>query len=111
MGAGHLGLRKILKEETNWLEKNTPKHKHTYSEHYLLKEVSPGGKIRYYNIMKCSECLSFKSIPLPGNIQGCIFDELTLEQSKLPQLVGYKRHEHIIGFNDLEKVEYSEKGV
>lgn len=106
MGSGHLGLRKILKDETNWIEKNTQKHKHDYKEHYLLKEISPSGKIMFYNIMKCTDCMSFKSIPLPGNIQGCIFDELTEEQKELPQLVCYKKHEHLIGFYDLESVSY-----
>ena len=108
MGSGHLGLRKILKEETNWIEKGTLKHKHDYTEHYILKEITPKDNIRYYNILKCNKCKSFKSIPLKGNIQGCIFDELTDEQNKLPQLVGIKKHEHIIGFQDLEKVYYEE---
>lgn len=104
MGSGHLALRKIYKKETNWIDKNAKKHKHVYDEHYLFKQISPGGKMSYYNIMKCTNCMSFKSIPFPGNIQGCIFDELTEEQKELPQLVGYKKHEFLIGFDDLEKV-------
>ena len=30
MGMGHLHLRKIIKKNTNWIEKNTEKHKHEY---------------------------------------------------------------------------------
>lgn len=106
MGSGHLKLRKILTDETNWIEKNTKKHKHIYIEPYILEQISPSGKVRYYNILKCQECLSFKSIPQEGNIQGCIFDKLNEEQEKLPRLVGIKKHEYLIGFNDLEKVSY-----
>lgn len=103
---GHLKLRKILKKETNWIEKDSQKHKHEYTEHYILEQISPSGKVKYYNIMKCQSCMSFKSIPEPGNIQGCIFDELTEEQRDLPRLLGYKKHEYLIGFDDLDKVSY-----
>ncbi len=108
MGSGHLGLRKIIKEETNWIDKTTYKHKHDYNEHYILKELRPSGKVYYYNILKCKDCLSFKSIPQKGNVQGCIFNDLTEEEEKLPKIIGLKKHEYLIGFYDLEKVYYEE---
>lgn len=103
---GHLKLRKMLKAETNWIDKNTKKHKHDYGEHYILEQINPSGGVKYYNIMKCKYCMSFKSIPESGNISGCIFDKLTEEQNNLPKLVGNKKNEYIIGFNDLDKVSY-----
>jgi len=36
--------------------------------------------------MKCNQCLSFISIRKPGNIQGCIFKELTDIDAKVKGL-------------------------
>ena len=63
MGMGHLHLRKIIKRDTSWIEKNTEKHKHEYNIPYILKTISPNKKTSYYRILKCTECNSFKSIP------------------------------------------------
>lgn len=44
MGMGHLHLRKIIKKDTNWIEKNTEKHKHEYNIPYILKAINPNKK-------------------------------------------------------------------
>ena len=84
MGCGNLKLRKILKDETTYKDKNTLKHKCFFDMHCILKVIEKDNNISYYNVLKCKECLSFKSIPLKGNIQGFIFQNLTEEQIKLP---------------------------
>ena len=108
MGIGHLGLRKLLKEETNYRCKNTHKHKCSFTEHYLLKVTDKVGLTNYYNIMKCSECLSFKSIPEEGNIQGHVLHELSEEQKKLPVIIGSCKHYYSVQFAKLENVTLKE---
>jgi len=57
--------------------------------------------------MKCNQCLSFISIRKPGNIQGCIFKELTDIQKSLPLITAYNKQKClIINFDDLENVSY-----
>ena len=84
MGCGNLKLRKVLKNETTYKDKNALKHKCFFDNHCILKVIEKDNNISYYNVLKCKECLSFKSIPLKGNIQGFIFQNLTEEQIKLP---------------------------
>jgi len=106
MGMGHLHLRKLLKAETMWKDKNSDKHKCVFEEHYILKLIDKGNIIQYYNVMKCNHCLSFKSIPEKGNIQGHILSNLTKEQKKLPVIVGYCKYYNNVTFAKLENVSY-----
>jgi len=101
---GHLHLRKLLKAETTWKDKSADKHKCIFKEHYILKVIDKDNIIKYYNVMKCNQCLSFKSIPENGNIQGRIFKEFTDEQKKLPIIVGFCKHYYNITFAYLENV-------
>ena len=105
MGSGHLGYRKIIKRDTTWIDKNTEKHKHDFAIHSILKQITPKGRVEYFNIMKCNQCNSFKSIPKPGSVQGFIGDKLTENEKKLPLIIGYKKHEYLIGFYDIERLE------
>jgi len=107
---GHLGVRKLHKELVTWSEINTKKHKHDFSMHYILEEKSPNGTINYYDILKCNQCNSFKSISKEDNITGHIFDSLSEEQNKLPLLKAKKKHNRILGFYDIEYV-YEELNV
>ena len=106
---GHLKLRKIIKRDTIWIEKNRKKHKHNFVQPYILEEISPNKDLNYYNILKCDACNSFKSIPEPGNISGFIFGNLTEEQKQIPVIRGIKKHNYLIGFYDIEKIELIEK--
>ncbi len=106
---GHLKLRKIIKRDTIWIEKGINKHKHNFILPYILEEKSPNGNLEYHNILKCDICNSFKSIPEPGNIGGSILGNLTEEQKKLPIIRGIKKHNYLIGFYDIEKIELIEK--
>ncbi len=80
LGVGHLNLRKLLKAETTYKDKNFIKHKCHFVKHYILKVIDQENIINYYNIMKCNECLSFKSISEPGNIQGHILHGIREDQ-------------------------------
>ncbi len=106
MGIGHLHLRKDLKKETYWKDKNAEKHKCEFEKHYILKVTDQDNIVEYYNVMKCNRCLSFKSIREPGNIKGRILHELTEEQKRLPVIVGHCKHYYRIVFADLEEVSY-----
>ena len=78
---GNLKLRKLIKYETTWIEKNTVKHKHIFTIPFILELTYPSGRIRFYNVLKCSECKSFKSIPTQHNVSGLILDELSLKNN------------------------------
>lgn len=108
---GHLHIRKLLKAETTWKEKNSNRHKCNFNEHCILKVISKDNKTKYYNVLKCSQCLSFTSIREPGNVQGHIFTDLSDDQKRLPQITAYnnKNIHLIINFADLENVSYSNK--
>ncbi len=106
MGVGHLKLRKLLKEETTYKDKTILKHKCSFTEHCILKIIDKDNNVNYYNVLKCNQCLSFKSIPLPGNISGHIFQDLSLEQKKLPLIVGHCKHYYNVKFMDLENVSF-----
>ena len=101
---GNLKLRKIIKADTTWLEKNVERHKHNFSVHCILEEHSPNGTIGYFNVLKCDNCNSFKWISEDGNICGRIFNQLTDKQKQLPVIKGYKKHNNLIGFYDIEKI-------
>lgn len=107
MGSGNLALRKIYKNETTWIQKGKRKHKCNFSEHCLLKVTLLNNKINYYNVLKCHECLSFISIKESGNIQGCIFNELTKKQKSLPVITASYGHRNlIVNFSALDNVCY-----
>ena len=109
MGMGHLHLRKILKEETLYKDKSAARHKCNFSQHCLLKAVDEERRYRWYNIMKCSECLSFKSISEPGNVQGCVLDGLTDEQKELPVITGHCKHYYNVVFSKLVNITFDNK--
>lgn len=107
---GYLNIRKILKAETTWKEKNSNRHKCNFDEHCILKVILQNSRIRYYNVLKCNQCLSFTSVREPGNIQGHIFTDLPDNQKSLPLITAYNKHKNpIINFADLENVSYSNK--
>lgn len=110
MSTGHLGLRKIFKKEIAYNDKKKNiKHKSEFDISCILK-VKFNNRIQYYNVKKCNICLSFISIREPGNIQGCIFKELSEKEKKLPLITAYtSRKSPIINFADLENVSYEER--
>lgn len=102
---GHLGLRKIIKAETMYKDKSAGKHKCVFSEYYILKVIDIENKEEYYNVLKCSFCLSFKSISEKGNIQGHILrDYLTDDEKKMPMLCGNIKHYYNCDFSKLKNV-------
>lgn len=106
---GHLHIRKILKEETMYKDKTVEKHKCIFDERYLLKVIDYENQEKYYNVIKCNKCLSFKSIEEPGNIQGAVLIELTDEQRKLPVIQANCKHYYNVVFAKLENVTIIEK--
>lgn len=111
MGMGNLHLRKLLKAETMYKDKDAIKHKCNFEKHYILKVIDQENIVNYYNIMKCNQCLSFKSIPEIGNIQGHILHELREEQKKLPTIIGFCQHYYRVDFANLKDVSYSNKEI
>lgn len=107
MGVGHLKLRKLIKDDTTYLQKTDIKHKHEFVQKFILEERAPNGEKSYFEILKCDKCLSFKSVPTESNSSGYI-GELNEEQKKMPKIIGIKKHDHLIGFGDLEKVYLNE---
>lgn len=109
MGIGNLKLRRLLKKETTYKDKNTLKHKCSFTKQCILKVIDKDNNIDYYNVLKCNQCLSFKSISLPGNVKGCILQDLSLEQKKLPFIVGHCKHCYNFSFMNLESVSFNQE--
>lgn len=109
MGMGNLNLKKLIKRETMYKDKKAIKHKCNFEKHYILKVIDQENIVNYYNIMKCNQCLSFKSIPEIGNIQGRILHEFREEQKKLPIIIGFCKDYYRVAFANLEDVNYSNK--
>ncbi len=103
---GNLKLRKLIKEETTWIDKNKDNHKCKYLIHCLLKVTTKQNIIKYYDVKKCPKCLSFKSISKWHNVCGCIFNDPTPEQQKLPVISATRNNYYTIGFKELKNVTY-----
>lgn len=107
MGSGHNKIRKLFKSECEYNDSHSLKHTHNFSIKCIL-EVSnnKNNMINYYNVVKCSECNSFKSIKKEGNIQGHIFNTNEIDK-RLPRIKAISNSKYIIiEFSKLKKVEY-----
>lgn len=106
---GHLHYRKILKAETIYKDKTAKKHKCVFDERYILKVIDYERHEKYYNVLKCNKCLSFRSIEESGNIQGAVLKELTDEQRRLPVIQATCKCYYNVVFAKLENVTIIEK--
>lgn len=93
---GKAKIKRILSSESKWVDKDAPRHKHNYSNHAVV-QLRNVDNISYYDVMKCSECSSFKTIPKPGSISGLIGGTYSgdLEIIRL-----YSSHKWRLGFAD-----------
>lgn len=103
---GNLKLRKLIERDTIYKDKHKEfRHNCKFEMHSILKVFNLDGKCSYYDVVKCNECLSFKSIAKKGNVCGCIFDSLTEEQKKLPMIEAKFRYRNLfVSFSMLEDV-------
>ena len=103
---GNLKLRKLIERDTIYKDKHKEfRHNCKFEMHSILKVFNLDGKCSYYDVVKCNECLSFKSIAKKGNVYGCIFDSLTEEQKKLPMIEAKFRYRNLfVSFSMLEDV-------
>lgn len=103
---GNLKLRKLIERDTIYKDKHKEfRHNCKYEIHSILKVSNIDGRITYYNVLKCNECLSFKAISQKGNVCGCIFEPLTEKQKKLPIIEAkFKYRNLLVSFKVLEEV-------
>lgn len=103
---GNLKLRKLIERDTIYKDKHKEfRHICKFEVHSILKVFNFDGKCSYYDVVKCNECLSFKSIAKKGNVSGCIFNPLTEEQKKLPMIEAKFRYRNLfVSFSMLEDV-------
>ena len=92
---GKAKIRRILSSESKWIDKDAPRHKHNYSTHAVV-QLRNVDKVSYYDVMKCSKCNSFKTIPKPTSAMGFIGDTY---KGDLPILRLYSSHKWIMGFS------------
>ena len=104
---GNLHLRKLIKEETIYNDSNKKyRHRCNFNIPCILKIITLDNHISYYEVLKCTECLSFKSNSKEGNIQGKIFNKLTSEQEKLPLIIAQTNNKYLIPrFANLKDIE------
>lgn len=97
---GSTKLRKIIKSEQKWRDKNAIKHKHVFNQPAVVELLhGDTGNITFHSVMKCSKCNSFNAIPRPGAIDGFISDTSIIDRS-LPIIRLYTPHRWIIGWTD-----------
>lgn len=106
---GNLHLRRLIKEETIYNDSNKKyRHRCIFNIPCILKIITIDNHFSYYEVLKCSKCLSFKSNSKKGNIQGKIFNELTKEQKRLPLIIAKTNSKYLIpAFSHLKEVEYT----
>lgn len=92
---GSTKLRRLLNNESKWVDKDAPRHKHDYSEHTIV-QLRNVDKVSYYDVMKCKRCNSFKAISKPMSAMGFIGNTY---DGDLPILKLYRSHKWIIGFS------------
>lgn len=106
---GNTKIRRLLKKEQKWIDKNAPNHKHIFSKHFIvsIKKPSMGNNLEpvvwYYNVMKCEYCDSFVSIPKEGSNSGFI-NEITDEYRYLP-IIYFVSNKNTLGFDKNMKKE------
>ena len=79
---GNLKLRKLIERDTIYKDKYKEfRHTCKFEVHSILKVFNLDGKCSYYDVVKCNECLSFKSIAKKGSppINSKIIPGLDLE--------------------------------
>lgn len=101
---GNTKLRRLYTEQTRWTDFNSPRHKHSFSRHAVMCLYSVDDIVKYFDVMCCTQCHSFKCISKEHNISGLITDLADIDRS-LPLLVFHTSHNARIGFSDLEFVE------
>ena len=103
---GNLKLRKLIERDTIYKDSHKKfRHKCKHEVHCILKVFNIEGKSTYYNVLKCSNCLSFKAIAQKGNVCGYIFNSLTEEQKKLPLITANFNYRNMsVSFSELKDV-------
>ena len=66
---GYTNLRRLVKQETQWSDKNSIRHKHTYSREVCV-DVQMPDRISYYHVIMCERCKSFKCVSTENNCSG-----------------------------------------
>lgn len=97
---GKNALRKVLKSEQKWRDKNCVKHKHVFNIHAVV-ELQHGdtGNYTYHDVMKCNKCNSFNTVARQGAIDGYITDTSIIDRNT-PIIRMYTPHRWIIGWTD-----------
>ena len=54
---GNLKLRKIIREETTWKDKNKEEHKCHFVIHCILEIKTKQNIMKYYDVKKCDQCI------------------------------------------------------
>ena len=103
---GNLKLRKLIERDTIYKDSHKKfSHKCKHEVHCILKVFNIDGKSTYYDVLKCSDCLSFKAIAQKGNVCGYIFNSLTEEQKKLPLITANFNYRNMfVSFSELKDV-------
>ncbi len=97
---GSTKLRKLIKSETKWTDKNTIRHRHNFCIHTIAEVINGSAGFKsYYNVMKCEYCNSFKCISQPNNVMGLI--QPGYIDTTLPVIRLYSPHTWIIGWKDV----------
>ena len=113
-----MNFKKALRKDYTYDPKNSIKHKHDYTENYVLEITNDNihascnyyQKKEYYDVLKCSLCDSFIPNSKKGIYDGNIFNKEDIDQT-LPLITAKtKRKSPAYEFYNLYDVKV-EKGV
>ena len=95
-------IRRLYASQNKWTDPNSKKHKHKhrFAKHAIVCLQTADGFVHYYNVMCCTQCHSFKSIPKEHNASGILIRKEDIDL-KIPILVFRTSHKMRIGFSDL----------
>ena len=98
---GRNAIRKIIKAEQKWRDKDSKKHRHIFNiPSIVILYHGETRHITYHNVIKCSYCNSFNTVPREGAVSGYISDISQVDQN-LPTIKMYTPHKWIIGWTDV----------
>lgn len=97
---GNTKIRRLCTNQNKWTDPNSKKHKHSFTKHAIMCLHTADGFVHYYDVMCCTQCHSFRSIPKEHNASGIFIRKEDIDLS-LPVLVFRTSHKMRIGFSDL----------
>lgn len=88
---GSAKARRLLRQESKWVDNSQPRHKHRYCNEVIVCLHTASGYEKFYTATKCNRCSSFINARFIPDYN---------EQCQVQQINLCSPHKWIIGFAD-----------